>query len=301
MKFELIDSIASSKIIAEKDDYITNFSKFDLQSRLGTSEEVSKEDLLTFLSQQTLDWTQNEKDKIEKIFDEIENAYGQYQEVLPDEILLIKTTGLDEGDAAYTRKSCIYIPISMIRWHYNELKELIAHELFHIISTFYPKFRNIFYAKLGFKPCPELEVPEEYKELYVTNPDTIKKNCYVEFRDFEGNQTKAVPFLYSEHPYKGGYFFRYFRFNFLTIQLKDSKCYPVCKNSQLKFIDAPQALYDLCEEIDPYNNQHRLHPEEILAYYWSLLAFIETELGYNKRNFLKKIRECLENDKNNIF
>ncbi|MFX1355651.1 MAG: hypothetical protein ACFFA8_00065 [Promethearchaeota archaeon] len=301
MKVKLIDSIPGSKLIAQKDDYIANFSKFDLQSRLGTSEEVSKEDLITFLSQQTIDWTQIEKDRIEKIFEEIENAYKQYQKILPAEILLIKTTGLDEGDAAYTRKSCIYMPNSMIRWPYNELKELITHELFHIISTFYPKFRNNLYAKLGFTSCPELKMPEEYRELYVTNPDTVKKNCYVEFRDFNGSETKAAPFLYSEQPYKGGYFFRYFRFCFLTIQLKDSICYPVYKNSQPKFINAPQALYDLCEEIDPYNNQHRLHPEEILAYYWSLLAFPETELEYNKRSFLVKVRECLENDRNNIY
>jgi len=301
LKFELIESIAGSKIIAEKDDYITNFSKFDLQSRLETFEEVSKEDLLTFLSQQTLDWTQNEEDRIEKIFDEIENAYEQYQKFLPDEILLIKTTGLDEGDAAYTRKSCIYIPVSMIRWSYNKLKELIAHELFHIVSTCYPKFRNNLYAKLGFTPCPELRMPEEYQELYVTNPDTVKKNCYVEFHDPHGDQRKAVPFLYSEQPYEGGYFFRYFRFTFLVIHLSDNICLPVYENKHPKFIDAPQILYDLSEEIDPYDNQHRLHPEEILAYYWSLLVFPETELDYNKRNFLKKIRECLKNDRNNIF
>jgi len=47
------------KIIAQIDDYISNFSKFNLQSRLETSKEVSKEDLFSFLSEQTLDWTQN--------------------------------------------------------------------------------------------------------------------------------------------------------------------------------------------------------------------------------------------------
>jgi len=300
LKPKLVDGEKGSIIISEKDSYIRHFSNFDLQSRLGTMEEVSKKELLQFLCQQTLDWTSDEREMIEKIFQEIESAYHQYKKYLPDKILIIKTTGHDECDAAYTRKNCIYIPISMIRCSYNELKELIAHELFHIVSTQNPEFRNSLYAKLGFTPCPELEVPEDYKELYVTNPDTIEKNCYVEFQE-NGKPVKAIPFLYSEEPYQGGYFFRYFRFTFLSTQIKNGKCFPVYDKNQLKFIDAPQELYDLCIEIDPYNNQHRLHPEEILAYYWSLLAFPESELEYAKHKYLLKIRECLHNNKNPLF
>ena len=50
LKAKLVDAQTASSIIATKDDYISNFSEFDLQSRLGTSEKVSKEDLLQFLS-----------------------------------------------------------------------------------------------------------------------------------------------------------------------------------------------------------------------------------------------------------
>ena len=209
-----------------------------------------------------------------------------------DSVKLIKTTGREECDAAYTRNKCIYIPISMVEWPYDELKELIAHELFHIVSTANPKFRNDLYLKLGFTVCPELDIPNEYKHLYVSNPDTIGKNCYVAFQN-NGVQIKAVPFLYSETPYRGGYFFEYFRFTFLESEMKHEKCLPLYENTRPKFISAPQKLFDLCEEIDPYDNQHRLHPEEILAYYWSLLPFSESNLPHDKRSFLVKIRNLL--------
>lgn len=299
MKLELIDSETASSIISEKDDYISNFSDFDLQSRLGTWEEVSKKDLLEFLSHQTLDWTNSEKEKVERIFEELGNAYNQYEEFILESVTLIKTTGQEESDAAYTRKNCIFLPTSMIHWSYKELKELIAHELFHIISTNNPDFRNRWYAKLGFIACPELVVPEEYKKLYVTNPDTIGKNCYVEYKD-NGAQIKAVPFLYSKKPYRGGYFFQYFRFSFLIVEMSNNKCLPVYEEKRLKFVDAPQKLYDLCKEIDPYDNQHRLHPEEILAYYWSFLPFSESELDHLKRTFLLKIRDILHQNKNHV-
>jgi hypothetical protein len=297
MKPILVDAQLGSLIISEQDDYIKNFSKFDMQSRLGTQEQVSIKDLTVYLSHQTLDWTDYEVKTVIKIFEELEESLSIYKKYLPEKVKFIKTTGRDECEAAYTRKDCIYIPLSMIRWSYNELKELIAHELFHIVSTYNPEFRKKWYSKLGFTTCPDLEIPIEYKDLYVSNPDTIGKNCYVKFQE-NGKEIKAIPFLYSDNPYRGGYFFHYFRFAFLAIQNSNGKCIPIYNGIDLKFIETPQKLYDLCLEIDPYNNQHRLHPEEILAYYWNLLPFSESELEHNRRTFLQKIRNILQNERN---
>ena len=295
LKVELVDAQTASSIIATKDDYILNFSEFDLQSRLGTSEKVTQEDLVEFLSQQTVNWTNSEEIIINRIFDELTTTYPSYKEFLLDSLKVIKTTGREECNAAYTRGKCIYVPISMVRYPYDELKELIAHELFHVVSTYNPKFRNELYIRLGFNPCPELDTPADYHHLYVSNPDTIGKNCYVEFQH-NGAQKNAVPFLYAKSPYRGGYFFEYFRFTFLEVETNDIKCIPLYENKRPKFIRAPQKLFDLCEEIDPYNNQHRLHPEEILAYYWSLLPFSESKLQPYKKSYLTKIRNLLEQE-----
>lgn len=300
LKAEFVDAQTASSIIAMKDDYIMNFSEFDLQSRLGTSEKVTKDDLVEFLSLQIVNWTNSEEITLNRIFDELTTTYAPYKEYLLDSVKIIKTTGREECDAAYTRNKCIYVPISMVQYPYDELKELIAHELFHIVSTYNPKFRNELYVKLGFNPCPELDVPNDYQLLYVSNPDTIGKNCYVKFQ-LNGTQRKAVPFLYAKAPYSGGYFFEYFRFTFLESEMKDNRCVPLYENDRLKFIRAPQKLYNLCEEIDPYNNQHRLHPEEILAYYWSLLPFAESKLQSYKRSYLEKIRNVLEQKEDGMF
>jgi len=80
LKAELVDAQTASTIIATKDDYILNFSKFDLQSRLGTSEEVSKEVLVEFLSQQTVDWTNSEENIVNRIFAELDISYAPYKE-----------------------------------------------------------------------------------------------------------------------------------------------------------------------------------------------------------------------------
>lgn len=73
------------------------------------------------------------------------------------------------------------------------------------------------------------------------------------------------------------------------------------ENNRPKFISPPHKLFELCEEIDPFNNQHRLHPEEILAYYWSLLPFSELKIESFKRSYLVKIRNLLEQEGTSIF
>ena len=97
---ELVDGQTASSIIATKDDYISNFSDFDLQSRLGTSEKVSKEDLVEFLSRQTVDWTNSEEIIVNRIFSKLNICYAPYKEYLLDSVKLIKTTGREECDAA---------------------------------------------------------------------------------------------------------------------------------------------------------------------------------------------------------
>jgi len=84
LKAELIDAQTASSIIATKDDYISNFSEFDLQSRLGTLEKISKEVLVEFLSRQTVDWTNSEEIIVNRIFDELDSGYSPYKEFLLD-------------------------------------------------------------------------------------------------------------------------------------------------------------------------------------------------------------------------
>ena len=127
MKVKFLDKQLASSIISEKDPYLSNISSFDIQSRLGIIEKASLTDLIQFLSHQTLDWEEIEINIIEKIFSELVQAYRSYKENFPKVIELIKTTGREEADSAYTRKNRIFIPISMLEWSYNELKELIAH------------------------------------------------------------------------------------------------------------------------------------------------------------------------------
>ena len=82
LKAELVDAQTASSIIATKDDYITNFSEFDLQSRLGTSESVTKEDLMAFLSRQTIEWTNSEENIVNRIFEELDISYAPYKKYL---------------------------------------------------------------------------------------------------------------------------------------------------------------------------------------------------------------------------
>ena len=296
MEIKLIEKDQASDFIIERDPYLLNFSEFDLQSRLNTTNRVSLEDLLQHLSQQTLDWTEPEKAKIQDICSHLQKMYLKFSQYLPESVSFVKTTGRDESEAAYTRKNQIFLPQMMIKWPLIPLTEMVAHELFHIISRYSPEFTAEWYEKLGFTACPELKIPQKYKNLTVSNPDTIGKNCYVKV-----NKKKIVPFLYSERTYEGGYFFKYFRYDFVECEITEKSCNPIIISGDMNFIKTPTHLFELCKEIDPYENQHRLHPEEMLAYSWAIYSIPKEMRQQYQRDYFKKIHDILHHNANFVL
>src|SRR5437667_368014 len=77
----------------------------------------------------------------------------------PTTVQLIKTTGVEEGNAAYTRGTAIVISKVELSKTQSELEKIICHELFHILSRHNPKLRERLYAIIGFIPCDDVEFP----------------------------------------------------------------------------------------------------------------------------------------------
>ncbi len=300
MKFRITDSIEGSKLISTRDAYIESFSEFDIASRTNNPKTNSVNKMLQYLSNQTLNWSGGEKEMLSEICGELCNYIERSNQYQLDEVLVAKTTGLDDSDAAYTRANVIYLPQSMVNWRYDDLEALIAHEVFHVISTYNPEYRNDLYKKLGFIHCADIAIPEQYKKLSVSNPDTIGKNCYI-LVNKGGRTIKAVPFLYSDTPYQGGYFFDYLRFSFVACRVSGEKCVLLQDSNQPVFVDPPELLFELNEEFDPYNNQHNLHPEEMLAHYWSYSYAFQEVSWHPLSSFLARIGAILDDEGKSVI
>ena len=185
---------------------------------------------------------------------------------LPKSVLLVRTTGKEEGNAAYTRGAAIMLPDKVLAYQPDPLDRLLAHELFHVLSRNNPTLRSDLYAVIGFQTCPPIALPPSLAPRKMTNPDAPLVDSHIEIAD--GDKTYvAAPVLYASKkeydPKAGGSLFSYMTFRLLVIEKRDGAWQPVMMGDQPVVID-PKGLPAYFEKIGK-NTQYIIHPDEILA------------------------------------
>lgn len=254
------------KAISKRDRFLNSLSRFDLQSRLQTDRTVTVDDLLRFTTREVVAWKKEEVENVTKAVQSIRGRLAGFRSLFPKQVLLVKTTGKEEGNAAYCRGNAVVLPLKVLKYKSPQLERLLIHELFHILSRHNAERREKLYAIVGFKPCNEIKLPASLAHRKITNPDAPTIDFYIELT--EGiRQVKAAPVLYaSADRYdvkKGGSFFRYLVFRLMVIENVDGKWRAVEKEGQAVVLK-PNKTPDYLKQIGG-NTNYIIHPDEILA------------------------------------
>src|SRR4029079_1614722 len=115
---------------------------------------------------------------------------------LPD-AHLVRTTGKEEGGAAYPRGNLIALSMHVLNDPKQNLVELISHELFHIISRHDPALRNQLYKAIGFEECAEYSFPAKLASRRITEPDAPRNDHCIHLR-YRGESVWATPVLFAD-------------------------------------------------------------------------------------------------------
>jgi hypothetical protein len=252
--------------ISADDDFTRSLSRFDLQCRLQTGDAVTVEDWRSFVKKEVQAW---EPAQVALASDSIKRLRARLEKLnlpLPKTVLLVRTTGKDEGNAAYTRGAAIVLPDKVLAYQPAQLDRLLAHELFHVLSRNQPMLRSDLYGLIGFQPVRPIALPPSLAPRKITNPDAPLVDCVIEIID--GDQTYfGAPVLYASQkefdPKSGGTLFSYLTFRLLVVEKHEGAWRPVMKGEQPVVID-PKNLPAYFEKIGR-NTQYIIHPDEILA------------------------------------
>ena len=255
-------------ILCRRDDYVARLSPFDRQARLKTNRPISEQQYLEFVGQQLLPWNASERSKVLEVVAKLGPTLDELRIPLPDRVLMIKTSGREEGGAAYTRGNAIVLTEEHLRREAEELERLICHELFHVMSRADPAVRDGLYATIGFRRCGEPTLPTPLAKVKLTNPDApVNDHCIDVLID--GQRRTVVPVLLSESTTydvaRGGEFFEYLRLRFLAVQIdpKSDTTSPLSINGQPLLVPVTE-LKGFFEQVGN-NTAYIIHPEEILA------------------------------------
>lgn len=255
----------ATQAITQLDDFTRELSRFDLESRLGKSGNVTREDWTKFVAEQTRDWSAADEKRVTEIAQAVGASLSRFKLPLPKEIVLALTTGKEEANAAYCRGNTIVLPESLVAQGREQIEPIFAHEVFHVLSNQNPDLRRKLYKLVGFETCEEIKIHPSLEDRRITNPDAPRIDCVMQLRDAE--QAFAVaPVLYATSDYDVATkksFFAYLTFRLMVVEKKQGRWVASEKDGRAVVID-PKKSKNFREQIGD-NTNYIIHPEEIMA------------------------------------
>ena len=304
--------------IASADTYIESQSPFDRHARIGIPQGAATVDqalFLSYLGTQVLPWSDDEAEQLAKIVSGLRVIFNSMSLRLPERIYLVKSTGREEGAAAYTRHlDTIVLPANMVASLYASppggdplhpgqsteyLAGVVTHELFHLLSKNNPAWRAQLYGCVGYRmldngvTLPDMKVSNglSLRALKITNPDAPLLNVAIDLIPPGGTEScLMVPALLSSSPYSGGEFFDTLNWVFLAVEQEAGEWkvrrhddMPAFKPSDPK----DPMLMQYLSKIGRNFTGELFHPDEILAQNF-VIALAEPSL-----ELLKQIRSSI--------
>ncbi len=178
-RFRFLSAEEAARFLGEADGFTRALSDFDRSIRLKTPDAVSDAAFRAFAAKEARAFDADEKQALRKHFAAIETAAAALSLSLPAQVLVIQTTGNEElGAAGYTRRNAIVLREAKDRPVEERFRiGLVAHELFHVLSSSSPALRKRAYALVGFHACTAGPIPADIEATRLTNPDAFEASC----------------------------------------------------------------------------------------------------------------------------
>ncbi len=137
------------KFLATPDVFTKSLSPFDRSVRLRVGRAVGEEEFLKHVRVNAIDWTGQEKRRLRLRLGEIREKLKGLELPWSKTIFFIKTTGKEDGDAAYTRRNAVVLAASKLRRGDDVLRRLLVHVLFDVLCRHNPKLASRLYGIFG--------------------------------------------------------------------------------------------------------------------------------------------------------
>lgn len=274
--FRFATRAEAQMLITDIDNYTRRWNQFDINIRLQT-EQGRKSKLLAFAMDQTLNWSDNDKQRISQSIKALDTEIKKQKLNIkfPKELVFVKTTMKEECNTdAYTRENWIAVgEKALADKNDTELTALIAHEIFHLLSRCDINFKKAAYQTIGFTVMDrEILFPADIIEKRISNPDINRYDSYINVT-VNGEKQNCTMITYTDTPYDGKQLTDYIHIGLIPL---NEHFIPIQINGQTVIYNMNQAT-DFVEQTGK-NSNHAIDPEEILADNFSDLLTGKKEL-----------------------
>jgi hypothetical protein len=235
-----------------------------------TNREECVKDYIAFMKNDVEHFTEEEISKITPVMNEINEMLEKVNPALiHQDIILIKTKANHYGSSVYyTRENKIIIPNNEIRnFNATAFKEVMLHELFHILSRYNPELRDKLYQLIGFSPVNgPIIYPESLGKRKLLNPDGTT-DYLIKLKNKDGENIIAYPLITAneDHYTKSKKaFFNYLDFHLYQLIPGEDNVYSIKLNEDqsttIPFEKIPSFFASIKD-----NTNYIIHPDEIMA------------------------------------
>lgn len=260
-----------SPMLGSDDDYTLTLSAFDYAAKFKSDKTLTERQRADAFKNAMEVYSESEIEKLNDAFDAVFSKMGDMTIRLPETIVVFSEETI-EGGAAYTRGNAICMPKRIVSSaSLASLKDLAAHELFHVISRYNKELRPQMYGLIGYTETMPLTIPQQLVDLTIANPDAPDNN-YTITCNYLGKSTLFMPILYSKtaYPAKSNLtFFSFLNDDLLAVKLVDQVPQAILEDGK-PVIVKKNNLPDYAAQIGK-NTDYTFHPEETTADHFMLL------------------------------
>lgn len=277
---DFLSAADGARVLSTEDAFVRAMSPFDRSARLEVDRAVPVAEYLAFVGKQTRDWSAEERSKVGEALAQFRRKTAALDLRYPPRVSFVKTTGREEGGAAYCRGPVVVLTEKELASPADKLTFIVFHELFHVERTHDPGRRRELYRIIGFDVCPEIPLPGKLRDRKITNPDAPNIDSFIRVKDASGAagaRVPVTPVLYGRSdrfdPKAGGPFFRQMVFSLLVLEEVEGgggKLRPALTPAGEPRLLEPSKTPDYLEQIGK-NTDYVIHPEEVLADNFAML------------------------------
>jgi hypothetical protein len=293
--FRFASAAEGRALLESADEFTRALSAFDRSLRLKRREAISDAEYRRFAGEQARDFTVEETNAWASAVEEVGRATEGLDIGLPPRVLLVKTTGREELDAAYTRGHAVILPARVVENGDAPRVGSLAHELFHVSSRASASRRDARYALLGFAPVRALAAPADLEPSRLTNPDAHALDHFARVTVDGGGERAVVPLLTCDLPIaeaiRTDAWFKTVRV--VLIEIDPATGAPsVDADGRTRALDASRT--DWNRRLGQ-NTEYVIHPEEVLADNFALIVLrrLGREVAAPQRDFLDAFERSL--------
>lgn len=300
--YRLLSKKEASKwiVIDEKEQFFEKVAPLEMSIQMKQNLEKEPqakvvEQYKKMIQDDLVDFTEDEKVLVKELFDRAMSLSFKVNPKLKlPEIYLIKTAGKYYGDGVfYTRDNSIVIPAPMLKMMKDGFVSTMIHEIFHVYSRYNKDKRDALYERIGFEKLSNINLSDFLKERVLYNPDGVDLRYAIDVKDKKtGKEFKAIPAIYSRYKaYTSDMpaFFGYLTFQLFEIRDRAGVWSVVDK-------DVGHSIEDLTgfwEQVGE-NTQYNIHPDEICADNFVIMALSKENKGENLKALTDEGRQLVK-------